>query len=316
MAAEIITKRRDFLAAALGSLAGVSGLTTTVARADESNNGVVPSFREVSMFDIPLSPNAKITVERRGAVVLIGINRPGIQNRIDPEAFVGLAEAYYDYDHDPSLRAAILFGQGDNFSRAIGVDAFRTLVETGEPLINGDGVIDPLAKRKPGLTKPLIVAVHGDTWNMADELFLVADIRIAAANTNFGQDENTHGRFPGGGSTVRFVREAGWGDAMRCMLTGDHWSAEEAYRMGTVQEVAATPEAALDRAFEIANKVAACGPLGIKSTLVSAHLAVDATEDHALSKLDAQFGALFHTPDFQEGRKAEAEGRPPIYHGN
>jgi hypothetical protein len=72
----------------------------------------------------------------------------------------------------------------------------------------------------------------------------------------------------------------------------------------------------LDRAFEIANKVAACGPLGIKSTLVSAHLAVDPTEDDALSKLDAQFGALFHMQDFQEGRKAEAEGRPPIYHGN
>ena len=220
MPAEITTKRRDFLAAALGSLAGVSGLTTAVARGDESNGGVGPSFREVSMSDIPLGPNAKITVERRGAVVLIGINPPGIQNRIDPEAFVGLAKAYYDYDHDPSLRAAILFGHGDNFSRGIDVDAFRTIVETGKPLINGDGVIDPLAKRKPGLTKPLIVAVYGDTWNMADELFLAADIRIAAANTNFGQDENTHGRSPGGGSTVRFVREAGWGNVMRYMLTG------------------------------------------------------------------------------------------------
>jgi enoyl-CoA hydratase len=156
--------------------------------------------------------------------------------------------------------------------------------------LNGEGVIDPLAKQKPGLTKPLIVVVHGDTWNMADELFLVADIRVAAANTNFGQDENIHGRFPGGGSTVRFVREAGWGNAMRYMLTGDHWTAQEAYRMGTVQEVAATPKAALDRTLEIANKVAACGPLGIKTTLASAHSAVDPAEDEALSKLDAQYG--------------------------
>ena len=56
-----------------------------------------------------------------------------------------------------------------------------------------------------------------------------------------GQDENTHGRFPGGGSTVRFVREAGWGNAMRYMLTGDHWTAQEAYRVDAIQETAATP---------------------------------------------------------------------------
>jgi enoyl-CoA hydratase/carnithine racemase len=86
--------------------------------------------------------------------------------------------------------------------------------------------------------------------------------------------------------------------------------------MGTVQEVAATPKAALERALEIANKVAACGPLGIKTTLASAHSAVDPAEDEALSKLDAQYGALYHTQDFQEGRKAEAEGRSPTYHGN
>jgi enoyl-CoA hydratase/carnithine racemase len=316
MDAHIATERRDFLAAALGGIAGLSALDTTAARADEGNPDAGSSSREITMSDIPLSSNAKITVERRGAIVLVGINRPGIQNRIDPEAFVGLAKAYHDYDHDPSLRAAILFGHGDNFSRGIDVDGFRKLVESGNLWINGEGLIDPLAKRKPGLTKPLIVAVHGDTWNMGNELFLVGDIRIAAANTNFGQDENTHGRFPGGGSTVRFVREAGWGNAMRYMLTGDHWSAQEAYRVGTIQEIAATPTAALDRAFEIANKVAACGPLGIKTTLASAHLAVDAAADDALAKLDAQFGALFHTHDFVEGRKAEAEGRSPIYLGH
>ena len=92
---------------------------------------------------------------------------------------------------------------------------------------------------------------------------------------------------------------------MRYMLTGDHWSAEEAYRMGEVQQVAATPEQALEAGVQIANKIAACGPLGIKTTLLSAHLAVDPEEEAALSKLDAQFVALFHTQDFQEGRKAE-----------
>jgi enoyl-CoA hydratase len=86
--------------------------------------------------------------------------------------------------------------------------------------------------------------------------------------------------------------------------------------MGTVQAVEASPQAALDRAIEIANKVSACGPLGIRATLASAHLAVDPGEADAFSRLDAQYGALYHTNDFQEGRKAEAEGRPPVYHGD
>jgi enoyl-CoA hydratase len=61
--------------------------------------------------------------------------------------------------------------------------------------------------------------------------------------------------------------------------------------------------------------IADCGPLGLKTSLASAHLAIDHTEEEASSKLDAQFGALFHTQDFLEGRKAEAEGRKPVYQG-
>jgi enoyl-CoA hydratase len=269
-----------------------------------------------TLAEIPLARNNKVTVERRGQVALIGINRPDIQNRIDPETFQALARAYYDYDRDPTLRAAILFGHGDHFSRGIDVDGFKAILGTDKPVLSGSNVIDPLGNHRPRLSKPLIVAVHGDTWNMADELFLAADIRLAAANTNFGQDENTHGRFPGGGSTVRFIREAGWGNAMRYILTGDHWSGQDAYRIGTVQEIADTPQAVLDRAIEIANKVADCGPLSIRTSLASAHLAIDVAEEVALARLGEQYRALYRTKDFIEGRAAEAEGRKPVYHGN
>jgi enoyl-CoA hydratase len=102
---------------------------------------------------------------------------------------------------------------------------------------------------------------------------------------------------------------------MRYILTGDHWSGEEAYRIGEVQEIAPTPAAALEAGIRIANKIADCGPLGIKTSLTSAHLAIDRAEEEALSKLDAQYGALYHTQDFLEGRKAEAEGRKPVYQG-
>lgn len=310
-----MVERRSLLKAA----AAFGGLSTlaVIAAAGTAQESEIPADAspQVKLEDVPAGPNTKLTIERRGQIVLIGINRPYIQNRIDPEAFEKLAEAYYQYDHDPSLRAAILFGHGENFSRGIDVEGFKSLAGTGKPWIASTGTIDPLGKRAPHLTKPLIVVTHGDTWNMAHEFSLVADIRIASADTRFGQDENTHGRFPGGGSTVRFVREVGWGNAMRYMLTGDHWSAEEAYRIGEVQQVAPTPEKALEAGIEIASKIAACGPLGIKTTLLSAHLAIDSTETDALSRLDAQFGALFHTRDFQEGRDAEAERRAPVYEG-
>lgn len=311
--------RRSFLklAAAVGGLIGLRGMVSA-ASADESHAPSAPhpdSWVQTKMEDIPLGLGAKITVERRDMIVLIGVNRPYIHNRLDPEAFRSLAQAYYDYDHDPSLRAAVLFGHGDHFSRGIDVDAFQSLVAADKPRIDGDGVIDPLAKRRPNLSKPLIAAVHGDCWNMAHELFLVADIKVAAANTDFGQDETSHGRFPGGGATVRFVREAGWGNAMRYILTGDHWAAAEALRMGTVQEIAATPELALARAIALADKVAACGPLGIKASLASAHLAIDTSEADALYRLNAQYGALYRTEDFIEGRRAEVERRVPVFHG-
>lgn len=266
--------------------------------------------------DVPSPPqaDAKVTAERRGEICLIGLNRPHVHNRVDPEAFSALARAYAAYDTDDDLRAAVLFGHGETFTRGIDVDAFATVLRTGKARAPDADGIDPLG-RGALLRKPLIAVVHGDTWNMGHELFLVADIRIASAETRFAQDENTHGRFPGGGSTVRFPREAGWGNAMRYMLTGDRWGAEEARRMGLVQEIAPNPRAALELGLDMAARIARCGPLGIRATLASARNAVDQWEGRAFSNLGEQYRALYGTEDFIEGRKAEAEGRQPVFRG-
>lgn len=208
----------------------------------------------------------------------------------------------------------MLFGHGETFTRGIDVDAFAKVLRTGKGRAPDADGIDPLG-RGALLRKPLIAVVHGDTWNMGHELFLVADIRIASAETRFAQDENAHGRFPGGGSTVRFPREAGWGNAMRYMLTGDRWGAEEARRMGLVQKIAPNPRAALELGLDMAARIARCGPLGIKATLESARNAVDQWEGRAFSNLGEQYRALYGTEDFLEGRKAEAEGREPVYRG-
>src|SRR6516165_2580445 len=295
----------------------LTGAAVTVAAtiAPAQSQTPQPPDTETRLVDVPVSRAATITVARRDEIVLIGLNRPFIQNRLDPPTRQRLAEVVFQYEHDPSLRAAVLFGHGDNFSRGIDVDASQAALIAGTRPPARPNVVDPLGNTPPHRTKPLVVVVHGDTWNLGHELYLAGDIRIAAANTRFGQDENTHGRFPGGGATVRFVRDAGWGNAMRYMLTGDHWSAEESYRMGITQLIVPTPMEAIEAGIAMARKIAACAPLSIKATLASAHQVIDPEEADALSKLGAQYGALYRTEDFLEGRRAEAEGRPPKYQG-
>jgi enoyl-CoA hydratase len=308
-----VVKRRDFLQAAASLALAVS--PTGIARAGDERRPTEGQLQELQMTDLPPTPTTKVTVQHRGPIVLIGLNRPQIHNRIDPEAFSGLGKAFYQYDNDPSLRAAVLFGHGDNFSRGIDVDAYQALAASGRSFMTEANTIDPLATRGTGLSKPLVVVVHGDTWNMGHELHLVADIRIASADTRFGQDENARGRFPGGGATVRFVREAGWANAMRYMLTGEHWGADDAFRMGVVQKILPTPAEALRAGVETAERIAACGPLGIKATLASAHLAIGASEGEAFSRLESQYRSLYATEDFKEGRRAEAEERAPNFLG-
>jgi enoyl-CoA hydratase len=298
--------RRILIAGAAATAVGA------VARARTQPPAPEPATR---LTDVPLGDGVTITVERRDDIVLIGLNRPFIQNRLDPPTRARLSEVFYQHEHDASLRAAVLFGHGENFSRGIDVDASQAALIAGRRPPPRTDVVDPLGNAQPHRTKPLVVVVHGDTWNLGHELYLAGDIRIASADTRFGQDENTHGRFPGGGATVRFVRDAGWGNAMRYMLTGDHWSAEESRRMGITQEIAPTREAALQAGIAMARKIAACAPLSIKATLASAHYMIDPVEADALSKLGAQYSALYRTEDFVEGRRAEAEGRQPKYQG-
>jgi enoyl-CoA hydratase/carnithine racemase len=290
----------------LGRRALLKGTAMVAVAATARAQGQTPATPDTSLTDVPLGPSVTVTVERRDDIVLVGLNRPYIQNRLDPPTRTRLAETFYQYEHDPSLRALVLFGHGENFSRGIDVDASQAGIISGQRATSPAPTIDVLGNGQPRRTKPVVVVVHGDTWNLGHEIYLAGDVRVAAANTRFGQDENTHGRFPGGGATVRFVREAGWGNAMRYMLTGDHWTAEESYRMGVTQQIAPTPGAALEAGIAIARKIAACAPLGVKATLASAHQVIDPVEADALSKLGAQYSALYRTEDFIEGRRAEA----------
>ena len=159
-----------------------------------------------------------------------------------------------------------------------------------------------------------MIAVHGGTKYLGHELFHASDLRVAANDTVFSQGEVARGVFPGGGATVRFPREVGWGNAMRYMLTGDEWGAAEAYRLGLVQEVT-PPGKELDRAIDLANQIAAAAPLGVAATLSSARQALAADEATALAALQAEFGRLLRSEDAKEFQRALEEGRAPVYRG-
>jgi enoyl-CoA hydratase/carnithine racemase len=293
--------------------AAVATATASVVRAQTPVAPASPG--PTTLADVPRADGVTLTVERRGEIVLIGINRTAINNRLDGATRRRMGEVLFAYEHDPSLRAAVLFGHGDCFSRGIDVDAAQAAFQGTSPVPDATATIDILGKATPPPGKPVVCVVHGDTWNLGHEIYLACDIRIAAANTDFGQDENAHGRFPGGGATVRFVRDAGWGNAMRYMLTGDHWTAAESYRMGLTQVIAPSPEAALEAGVAMAQKIAAVAPLSTRATLTSARHVTTPIEAEALAKTGPTYMALYKTEDFLEGRRAEAEGRPPKYRG-
>lgn len=246
-------------------------------------------------------------------VLLIGIDRIDVQNRIDISTFTALGRAYYEFEHDDSLRVAVLYGNGPDFSQGLDLASWGAGLRGG-PFQAPPKFIDPLATGGLERSKPLVVAVQGHVTRIGHELFLAADIRVAAQDSVFNQGEVVAASFPGGGATIRFAREAGWGNAMRYMLTGANWCADDAYRMGLVQEVT-PPGKQLDRATDLAKQIAAAAPLGVRATLASARRSLSESEKLALATLQTEFGRLLRSEDRQEYLRALQEKRTPVYVG-
>jgi enoyl-CoA hydratase len=253
-----------------------------------------------------------VTVERRGHVLLMGLNRPSKRNAFNLEMLEQLAAAYYQMETDDSIRCGVLFGHGDHFTG--GLDLLEVGPRIREGLDFGPGHRDPW--RKDGTwTTPVVVAVHGWVMTLAIELLLAADIRIAASNSRFAQIEINRGIYAFGGATIRLPRDAGWGNAMRWLLTGEEYDATEAHRIGLVQEVAELGTHTA-RAIEIAEMIAAkSAPLGVKATLASAHRARLEGEAAAFARLDSDMADLFDTEDGREGLRSFVERRAANFTG-
>src|SRR5438094_2344281 len=260
------------------------------------------------------SQEVAVTVERHGHVLLMGLNRPAKRNAFNLAMIDQLAAADYELEADDDVRCGVLFGAGDHFTGGLDLAEVGPLVREGRLDFSGPGRRDPW--RKDGTwTTPVVAAVQGWVLTLAIELLLAADIRIAAANARFAQLEIRRGIYAFGGATIRLPRDAGWGNAMRWLLTGDPYDAAEALRIGLVQEVV-EPGRQLDRAIELAEAIAIrSAPLGVKATLASAHRARLEGEEAAFARLDADMAALFETEDGREGLQSFIERREARFTG-
>lgn len=259
------------------------------------------------------SNDSRITMEVRGNVFLIGINRPDKLNAFDIGMLHGLSAAYTELENTADLRCGVLFACGNDFTA--GLDLANVMpVFQRERSIVPEGGIDPWGIFGPMVSKPVVCAVHGRCLTLGIELMLASDIRIASRDATFAQIEIKRGIFPFGGATIRMPFVAGWGNAMRYLLTGDTFDAEEALRIGIVQEVV-EPGRQLDRAIEIAEVIAAQAPLGVRATIESSRTAMSAGPDAAIKALLPKIMELMKTGDAQEGVQSFLERRTAKFKG-
>jgi enoyl-CoA hydratase/carnithine racemase len=258
-----------------------------------------------------MNQEGRVTIERQGHVLLIGLDRVAKRNAFDKAMLNALGQAYAELEHDDELRCGVLFAHGDHFTGGLDLTQFASsLGQFDYP----QGAIDPLGIHGPTLTKPIISAVQGICLTIGIELMLATDIRIAASDARFAQIEIKRGLFPFGGATMRLPREVGWGNAMRYLLTGDEFNAAEALRIGLVQEVV-EPGQQLTRATELAQVVSAQAPLGVRITLKSARLAMAEGEEAAVQQFLPDLQQVMQSEDIKEGIQSFVERRPGNFKG-
>ena len=258
--------------------------------------------------------NPRVTVERDGHVLLIGLNRVDKRNAADMRLLQELSLAYGMLERDSELRVGFVFAHGDHFTAGLDLaDVGPHIGAAGLDLVP-EGGINPWQVSGEQLTKPVVIAVQGTCLTLGIELMLASDVVIAADSTVFGQIEVSRGILPFGGATTRFPRAVGWGNAMRWVLTGETFPVSEAHRIGLVQEVVKHGEQ-YDRGLEIARRIAAQAPLAVQAALVNARLAIRQGDAAAEASLQPELVRLAQTEDARIGVESFLTRQPANFIG-
>ena len=254
----------------------------------------------------------KVSREVRDHIMLIGLDRATKRNAFDSYMIHDLSVALTEYEDSDDLRCAVIFAHGEHFTAGLDLVELQPKLASGVFHFNSNE-INPWGTSSRKRTKPVIVAVQGYCYTAGIELMLNADLVIAQENTQFAQMEVQRGILPFGGATVRFVQAASWAKAMRYLLTGAPFSAQDALAMNLITEISTTVP--LDRALELAEHICRAAPLAVQATLASAQEATLQGAEVAFSNLQLHLNPLLHSQDAQEGVMAMLERRAPKFKG-
>ena len=258
---------------------------------------------------------SKVSVETNEHVFIIKLNRPEKMNAFDLDMYRDLGLAYGELHRNPDLRCGLLAAEGEHFTSGLDLVAWAPHFTEGcFPELPAEAICPLGLNAEKRLCKPVVMAPQGLCLTIGLELLLATDIRVAAADTRFAQIEIKRGIYPVGGATVRLMQEVGWGNAMRYLLTADEISAQEALRLGLVQELTA-PGKQIERAFEIATTISRQAPLGVQATLASARLTRARGEEAALARLLPDLVPIMESEDLKEGVQSFIERREAQFKG-
>jgi enoyl-CoA hydratase/carnithine racemase len=256
---------------------------------------------------------ANVVYEKKGSIAYVTINRPKVLNALNTPTWKDLRTAFEDARDDTSVRGVILTGAGNKAFIAgadIGELAHVAAFEAEQSSRFGQEVLDLIEN----LGKPVVAAVNGFALGGGCETAMACTIRIAVDIAKFGQPEVTLGLVPGGGGTQRLPRLVGKGCALHLILSGEMISAQEAYRIGLVNEI--VPGADLiTRAEAILNKIASNAPIAVKFALEAANKGMDTSQAEGLLLEASYFGLCAATEDKKEGTTAFLDKRAPQFRG-
>ncbi|MCK8779442.1 enoyl-CoA hydratase-related protein [Rhizobium sp. NTR19] len=261
--------------------------------------------------------------ETRDGILLLTLNRPQARNAISPEMACRLSDAFAAFAEDPDQRVCILTGAGDK-AFCSGGDLALTLplltgarkpeTEWDHRVLDDPTVMSRSALRNFELNKPIIAAINGACLAGGMETMLATDIRIAASHATFGLPEAKRALIPFAGSLVRLPRQVSYCVAMEMLLVGDSLDAESARLAGLVNYVV-PPEEVLPRAWALATKIAANGPVAVSEIKRTVLASSGRTLEEGYALEDAAKDRVMATSDAREGPRAFMEKRQPAYVG-
>jgi E-phenylitaconyl-CoA hydratase len=256
-----------------------------------------------------------IDLARSGSTFVITLNRPEAMNSIDPEMFEQLGAAWDKFEHDDSLRVAVVTGAGDK-----AFCAGRDLVKSAADVRNDwsqrrDATADGRRLTPDGIWKPVIAAVNGHCLAAGLALALGCDMRVASPNATFGTMAAKRGIVAGGGQTQRLARYIPFGKAMEMLLFAERIDAEEALRIHLVNRIAPQAEL-LDSTLAWAAKLSENAPLAMAAMKRAAYEGGFESSFSEGMKLESRlYAEIMQTEDAIEGPKAFAEKRQPVFKG-